>query len=117
MKYRHYAPKAELTIVKGEEEKVINKMEALLKEGLGNGLKVGIMTTESHRSRFIEGEVISLGGTGNGEEIAAHLFAALRRFDELNVDIIYSEAFSEEGIGQAVMNRLNKAAGHRIILV
>ena len=117
MKYRHYAPKAELTIVKGEEEKVINKMEALLKEGLENGLKVGIMTTESHRSRFIEGEVISLGGTGNGEEIAAHLFAALRRFDELNVDIIYSEAFSEEGIGQAVMNRLNKAAGHRIILV
>ena len=117
MKYRHYAPKAELTIVKGEEDKVLGKMEELLKEGMEKGLKVGIMTTESHKDRFNVGEVISLGGTGNGEEIAAHLFAALRHFDELKVDVIYSEAFSEEGIGQAVMNRLNKAAGHRTILV
>lgn len=117
MKYRHYAPKAELTIIKGEEQRVLDKIDALLHEGLEKGLKVGIMTTESHKSRFEEGEVISLGGTGNDEEIAAHLFAALRRFDELEVDVIYSEAFSEEGIGQAVMNRLNKAAGHKTILV
>ena len=117
MKYRHYAPKAELTIVKGEEDKVLGKMEELLKEGVEKGLKVGIMTTEDHKDRFNAGEVVSLGGTDNGEEIAAHLFAALRLFDELNVDVIYSEAFSEEGIGQAVMNRLNKAAGHRTILV
>ena len=117
MKYRHYAPKAELTVVKGEEDKVLDKMEALLSEGVEKGLKVGIMTTEGHKDRFNTGEVISLGGTGNGEEIASHLFAALRRFDELKVDVIYSEAFSEEGIGQAVMNRLNKAAGHRTILV
>ena len=117
MKYRHYAPKAELTIVKGDEKKVIDKIEVLLDEGIDKGLKVGIMTTESHKDRFKRGEVISLGGTGNGEEIAAHLFAALRRFDELNVDVIYSEAFSEEGIGHAVMNRLNKAAGHKTILV
>ena len=117
MKYRHYAPKAELTIIKGEEDKVLDKMEALLIEGVEKGLKVGIMTTESHKDRFNAGEVVSLGGTDNGEEIAAHLFAALRLFDELNVDVIYSEAFSEEGIGHAVMNRLNKAAGHRTILV
>ena len=117
MKYRHYAPKAELTIIKGEEQRVLDKIDALLHEGLEKGLKVGIMTTESRKSRFEEGEVISLGGTGNDEEIAAHLFAALRCFDELEVDVIYSEAFSEEGIGQAVMNRLNKAAGHKTILV
>ncbi len=117
MKYRHYAPKAGLTIIKGEELKVINKLKELLDEGIQNGLKVGIMTTLEHKNHFSEGEIICLGKIDDGEEIAKHLFAALRRFDEMEVDVIYSEAFSEEGIGQAVMNRLNKAAGHKTILV
>lgn len=117
MKYRHYAPKAGLTIIKGEEVKVIDKIQELLSEGIKNGLKVGIMTTLEHKNLFSEGEIICLGKNDDGDEIAKHLFAALRRFDELEVDVIYSEAFSEEGIGQAVMNRLNKAAGHRTILV
>ena len=117
MKYRHYAPKALLTIVKGEEKKVVDKLLQLLKEDVEKGLKVGIMTTVKHKGLFDKGEVICLGEADNNEEIARNLFWALRRFDELNVDVIYSEAFSEEGVGQAVMNRLNKAAGHRTILV
>ena len=117
MKYRHYAPKALLTIVKGEEKKVTDKLLQLLKEDVEKGLKVGIMTTVKHKDLFDKGEVICLGEADNNEEIARNLFWALRRFDELNVDVIYSEAFSEEGVGQAVMNRLNKAAGHRTILV
>jgi len=117
MKYRHYAPKALLTIVKGEEKKVVDKLLKLLKEDVEKGLKVGIMTTVKHKDLFDKGEVICLGEADNNEEIARNLFWALRRFDELNVDVIYSEAFSEEGVGQAVMNRLNKAAGHRTILV
>ena len=115
MKYRHYAPKATLIIVKGEAEKVIDKMSELLNADIDKGLKVGIMTTKEHKVFFAKGEVICLGN--DEKEIAKHLFAALRQFDELNVDVIYSEAFSEEGIGYAVMNRLNKAAGHRTILV
>ena len=117
VKYRHYAPKALLTIVKGEEKKVTDKLLQLLKEDVEKGLKVGIMTTVKHKDLFDKGEVICLGEADNNEEIARNLFWALRRFDELNVDVIYSEAFSEEGVGQAVMNRLNKAAGHRTILV
>lgn len=117
MKYRHYAPKASLTIVKGDANKVVDKMVELLNNDTYNGLKVGIMTTKEHCRFFTKGEIICLGNIDDGKEIAKHLFAALRRFDELNVDVIYSEAFSEEGIGHAVMNRLNKAAGHRTILV
>lgn len=117
MKYRHYAPKAELILVEGERDKVINKMEELLKEGLEKGLKVGIMTTEENAGYFKSGEVICLGSNIDREEIARHLFAALRKFDELNVDVIYSEVFSEDGIGQAIMNRLQKAAGHKIVHV
>lgn len=117
MKYRHYAPKAELTIVRGEEMAVVAKIKNLLEEGLKNGLKVGIMTTLEHSDRFGGGEVICLGKSDDKEEIAKHLFAALRRFDELSVDVVYSEAFTQEGIGEAVMNRLNKAAGHKTIVV
>ena len=97
--------------------KVVDKMVELLNKDTYNGLKVGIMTTKEHCRFFTKGEIICLGNIDDGKEIAKHLFAALRQFDELNVDVIYSEAFSEEGIGHAVMNRLNKAAGHRTILV
>lgn len=115
MKYRHYAPKAELIIVKGEEIKVIEKLKELLQEGLSQGLKVGIMTTKEKESLFTGGEIICLGSGEDGSEIARHLFGTLRSFDELGVDVIYSEAFDEEGIGQAIMNRLRKAAGHKTI--
>ena len=115
MKYRHYAPKAELVIVKGDKHKVISKMQELLRLGVENGLKVGIMTTEENVGAFSQGEVVCLGKSSDGNEIARHLFATLRRFDELQVDVIYSEAFMEEGIGHAIMNRLQKAAGHKIV--
>ncbi len=117
MKYRHYAPKAELIIVKGDKLNVISKIQNLVQNGIENGLKVGIMTTDESASAFSEGEVICLGKSSDGNEIARHLFAALRKFDELGVDVIYSEAFIEEGIGHAIMNRLQKAAGHKSIEV
>lgn len=117
MKYRHYAPKAELTVVKGNNDKVIAAMREMLHRDVQQGLKVGIMISRDNREYFKEGEVICLGNSIDGEEIAKHLFAALREFDSRNVDVIYSEAFSEEGIGQAIMNRLQKAAGHKTINV
>ncbi len=117
MKYRHYAPKAELTIVKGNRDKVVSAMKEMLQRDTEKGLKVGIMISQDNRKYFDKGEIICLGSSADGEEIARHLFAALREFDARNVDVIYSEAFSEEGIGQAVMNRLQKAAGHKTINV
>ena len=117
MKYRHYAPKAELTVVKGNNDKVIAAMREMLHRDIQKGLKVGIMISLDNKEYFEEGEVICLGNSIDGEEIAKHLFAALREFDARNVDVIYSEAFSEEGIGQAIMNRLQKAAGHKTINV
>ena len=48
------------------------------------------------------------------ETIAHHLFAILRDFDEDGVEVIYSEAFDTPRMGQAIMNRLLKAAGHKV---
>lgn len=117
MKYRHYAPKAEMTVVEGERGAVADKIKQLVRNDIFQGRKAGIMVSEENKDFFCEGEMICLGSRTNPEEIARHLFGALREFDERGVDTIYAEAFPLEGIGYAVMNRLLKAAGQRVIKV
>lgn len=115
MKYRHYAPKAELTIVEGELDKAAEEIERLAEEKRRQGYRTGIIATEETR-KFYHGEDVRIIGTRQDEEtIARHLFAVLREFDELGTQYIFSEAFSQQDLGQAIMNRLLKAAGHQII--
>lgn len=117
MKYKHYAPKADLILVDGEEEKVVAKINALTKEAVLLGKKVGIIGTDETIDRYPEGEVVSIGARRDEDAIAKHLYKLLRDFDEKEVDIIYSESFATPRIGQAIMNRLLKAAGHQVITV
>lgn len=117
MKYRHYAPQSELIILDGDHDQVVAAMQAFIDEGIREGRKVGVMISSELAPKLTQGEVIILGSSKDNGEIAKNLFAALREFDDRNVDVIYAEAFSQEGIGQAVMNRLIKAAGHKIIKV
>lgn len=117
MKYRHYAPKASLTIIEGERENVISAIQSLVDEDRKRGWKVGVLSSSEDGSCFEGAEVITIGSRNNKSEVAAHLFDALRRFDDLEVDEIYSEAFDDDGIGRAVMNRLLKAAGQKVIKV
>lgn len=117
MKYRHYAPKADLSIVEGEMSKVISKINELAAEQVKAGHKVGIIGTEESVANYICGDVKSIGTRGDESTIAVHLFAILREFDADQVDYIYSESFDTEGIGSAIMNRLLKAAGHHVITV
>jgi len=115
MKYRHYAPKAELVIIEGVPKAVAKKMESLAEEKAAQGKKVGIIGTEELQDYYQTGIIKIIGTREKEETIAQNLYSALREFDELQVDIIYSESFSEENFGQAIMNRLLKAAGHNII--
>lgn len=117
MKYRHYAPKAELVLVKGKEAAVIERINRLVKEAEVQGKRAGIIGTDETCGKYGEGIVKSIGTRKREETIAQHLYGILREFDELNVDIIYSESFSDAGIGQAIMNRMLKAAGHRVLEV
>lgn len=117
MKYRHYAPKAELTLVEGAEEAVVSKVNQLAKEKLAAGFRVGILGTEETRGRYPHGIVRSVGARGQEEAIAHNLFAILREFDDLQVEYIFSESFSQDHLGQAIMNRLTKAAGYRKVQV
>ena len=117
MKYRHYAPKSELTIVSGNEDSVAQKINELVSKRLEDGAKVGIMTTDENIYRYTKGEVRSLGLRADEATVAKNLFAVLREFDDIGAEYIYSEAFANSNVGQAVMNRLIKAAGHSIIEV
>lgn len=117
MKYRHYAPKAELVLVKGEMSRVVLAINRLVQEAGEQGKRVGVIGTDETCGSYQGGIVKSIGSRKENEKIAQHLYGVLREFDELDVEIIYSESFSQEGLGQAIMNRMQKAAGHRVMEV
>ena len=115
MKYRHYAPKADLSIVEGAEEEVVRCINRLTEEAVCKGMKVGVIATDETKERYPHADVLSIGSREEEETIAHHLYEVLRDFDDDRVDVIYSEAFYTPKMGQAIMNRLLKAAGHKII--
>lgn len=130
MKYRHYAPQAELVLVEarepadcgralneesGDAAAVTNTIRRLVCEKMRAGFRVGVICTDETRACYTEGEVRSLGLRAKEETIAHNLFAVLREFDDMQVDFIYSESFARDHLGQAIMNRLTKAAGYHIV--
>lgn len=115
MKYRHYAPKANLILVEGAPEHVAAKINKLAAAHIKAGKKVGVIGTEETIGYYGQGAVLCIGGRQEEETIVHNLYKILREFDRLGVDIIYSECFFTLQSGEAVMNRLLKAAGHQVI--
>ena len=115
MKYRHYAPRGELTIVEGTPEQVREYINRAAAADHTAGEKTGIIGTEEMLSGYIADVVKSVGSRKDEGSIARHLYTILREFDDEGVTKIYSEGFSTEGFGQAIMNRLLKAAGHKVV--
>ena len=114
MKYRHYAPKADLTIIEGPLDKVVKEINKRAEEKIDAGYKVGVIGTEETVEDYLAGDIKCIGTREDESTIAANLFRILREFDDDRVDYIYSESFDTAGIGSAIMNRLLKAAGHHI---
>ena len=193
MKYRHYAPKGQLTIFEGEREKVIARIVSEVREKMKENLRVGILASTDYLKSYIGGifdgeaspevqnaiadalnsgaaesgqntsEALNVGAgeagqstsdvagtadnvenvrecvSANGKQsensdifeignvvigivgsrndeatIAARLFDILREYDTKKIDYIYAECFASDNLGQAIMNRLLKAAGYHI---
>lgn len=112
MKYRHYAPKAKLTIVEGNIREEVLAIRQLSYEAARIGKRIGIIATNETQHFYTNGIVKNIGSRENEKTIARNLYAVLREFDAEDVDEIYSESFAMRGIGNAIMNRLEKAAGH-----
>ncbi len=117
MKYKHYAPKGNLVLVEGATKKVIDEINARAKKDQEQGHKTLVIATEETKNLYQADMVLSIGAREKEEDIARHLYAILRDCDSLGADQIYSESFSTPVMGQAIMNRLLKAAGHEVILV
>ena len=116
MKYRHYAPKANMVLVEGKLDKAVAKINELTKRSMAAGKKVGIIGTQETINRYEQGLVLSIGERQEEETIAHNLYKILRQFDESGVDVIYSESFTAMQMSEAIMNRMLKAAGHQVII-
>lgn len=116
MKYRHYAPKADMTLVQGKsQDEMVESVRNLAKEKIEAGFSVGILCTDETMSQYPQGIVRSLGSRMKEDTIAHNLFAVLREFDDIGVEYIFSETVPKDHLGQAIMNRLSKAAGYHIV--
>ena len=115
MKYRHYAPKADMTLVEGDMDKVVAYINEQTKKAEAEGTKVGIICTEESQDMYQGGNLEVIGSREHEETVAHNLFAVLRDFHARKVDCIFSESFSKDQLGQAIMNRLCKAAGYHIV--
>lgn len=93
MKYRHYAPKAQLTIIEGNTEAVVQEINRRCQDGEAAGLRAGVIGTDETVSAYHAQVVKSIGTRQDEESIARHLFGILREFDEEKVDMIFSESF------------------------
>ncbi len=109
MKYRHYAPKAPVTVVRGDPADTARYIARHLAPG------VGVICFENYVNLFPRCPLRSLGPAGDLPEQARRLFEALRWFDSQDVTAIYAQSPADGGLGLAVTNRLNKAAGFHII--
>lgn len=114
MRYRHYAPKAPLTIISGKEEMVVEEIKKRCAMSRTEGKKTGVIATIQTKDLYDADIVKVIGDRDNKLSIASHLYDVLRFFDSTGVDVIYSESFDETDLGHAIMNRLLKAAGHQI---
>ena len=109
MKYKHYAPDADVTVVEGDFNSVRDKICGLLKENMN--FRTGVITCSDNT---YEADLVINIGKSN-KEYAKNLFRVLREFDENNIDVVFAEFFDDDAYGLAVKNRLYKSAGNKVI--
>ncbi len=115
MKYRHYAPKGKLIIVRGAAEAVTAYINETLRTGRAEKKKTGVIATDETVARYEADVRFSAGERGSAKAAAERLYHILRECDDEGVELICSECFDDDGVGAAVMNRLMKAAGYHIV--
>ena len=115
MMYRHYAPKGDMVIVTGNTDNVIEKINELARGH--DPHETAVITTEENRHAYSGCRVVCMGTRQDEQSVARQLYSVLRRMDEYNIKYIYVESFKSDRLGDAIMNRLLKAAGHKVIHV
>ena len=117
MKYRHYAPKGQMTIIEGDTGKVVDEINRLVKEKTDEGCSVAVIATEETKDAYACANVRSVGSRATEGSIAAGLYDILREMDHIGAEYIYAESFEKDTLGKAIMNRMLKAAAYHVIKV
>jgi L-threonylcarbamoyladenylate synthase len=115
VKHKHYAPKADMVVVEGEVQGVMHQVEELIALYREQRRRVGVLATDETRGCYVADVVKSMGSRSDLAGMARNLFRLLREFDACGVDIIVAEGVPTKGLGLAIVNRLRKASGYRII--
>ena len=97
------------------KEEVVEYINVKLKEASFSGKKTGVIATDETADRYEADSIKTVGSRQDESMIAHRLYTILREFDDEGIEIMYSECFDTGGLGQAIMNRLLKAAGHQLI--
>lgn len=113
MKYRHYSPDADVTVVEGGITETAKKIKELLKKDIENGIKTGVLAVSDDDF----GAALRIPGGDSNRELAAILFDALREFDKNGVEKAYVQMCIKDDMELTVKNRLYKSAGYKIIYV
>ncbi|MDT8860445.1 L-threonylcarbamoyladenylate synthase [Alkalihalobacillus sp. MEB130] len=106
MKYTHYSPSGTVYLVRDRQ-----KMVELIWRAKQEGKRVGVLTTVENEGAYEADVVVACGSREDLATVASALYDSLRTFDEREAEVIFSEVFPYEGLGIAIMNRLEKAAG------
>jgi L-threonylcarbamoyladenylate synthase len=117
MKYRHYAPQAQVILVDGPVLDMQSKIKDLAYEYEEEGKKVGIMCSAESRGVYQAPVVLEYGSRDDLSSMASDLFSTLRAFDRHSVNVILVEGVPSAGMGLAIMNRLRRAAAGRVVQV
>lgn len=117
MKYTHYAPRGAMQLVSGNANEVRAHIQAEVDAAQARGVRTGVLTYTEHADGYAADVVLGYGSLQRLETAAQGLYAALRAFDDADVELIWAEACPQEGIGHALMNRLAKAAGGNVVHV
>ena len=115
MRYRHYSPDGQVTLVEGNEADVVRALGLLCAQAEANGHRACVMCFSEHTAALAKWHPHDIGSRSEPEEVAHRLFDTLRRLDTEGMDVIFSEVVAPEGIGLAVMNRLGRAASFHTI--
>ena len=117
MKYKHYAPKVDMILIEGDNEKMSSSIKEILHKYENEGKKVGLLVSDEVANELNHQNTFSYGSQENLAQIASKIYEGLRYFDDKDVDIILAQGTTDKGIGLAIMNRLHKASGFNSIFI
>lgn len=117
MKYKHYAPKVDMILIEGDNEKMSSSIKEILHKYENEGKKVGLLVSDEVANELNNQNTFSYGSQENLAQIASEIYEGLRYFDDKDVDIILAQGTTDKGIGLAIMNRLHKASGFNSIFI